>query len=436
MPISLGIGTAVTRGGGLYGPPPQLDLNFASLLSLTPSVGPTPSYTRASTGTYFDASGVLTTAAINGPRFDHVYNGSSWVSKGLLVEEARTNNILQSQDLTTTWATNRGTFSSNTTVAPDGTTTADRFVENTANGVHGPVQTPVTTSSAAYTASGFFKAGSRSVIVMRFQDYTTGLDGVGAEFNLSTGTISSPAVVIGAFTSPSATISNVGGGWYRCTVTGTANTAQCSFRVEACTTTGGFSAVAFGGSTYTGDGSSYFDSWGYQLELGAFPTSYIPTTTAVETRSADVCQITGGDFSGFWNEPAGTLVAEGDTPASGTRSLVSANNTTANESSVLRTVGTDPLFVVTDGGVAQASIDAGTVSAETAFKLAAAYTVNDFAVSKDGAAVVTDTSGTIPTPTQITIGTDAAGNYVCGHIARLRYFNTRLLNSQLVALST
>ena len=129
-------------------------------------------------------------------------------------------------------------------------------------------------------------------------------------------------------------------------------------------------------------------------------------------------------------------MAEGDTPASGTRSLVSANNTTANESSVLRTVGTDPLFVVTDGGVAQASIDAGTVSAETAFKLAAAYTVNDFAVSKDGAAVVTDTSGTIPTPTQITIGTDAAGNYVCGHISRLRYFNTRLINSQLVALST
>jgi hypothetical protein len=68
------------------GPSAALDLNFASLLSLTPSVGPTPSYTRASTGTSTNASGVLTTAAINEPRFDHVYNGSSWVSKGLLIE--------------------------------------------------------------------------------------------------------------------------------------------------------------------------------------------------------------------------------------------------------------------------------------------------------------------------------------------------------------
>jgi hypothetical protein len=271
---------------------------------------------------------------------------------------------------------------------------------------------------------------------MRFQDYDTGLNGVGAEFNLSAGTISAPAVVVGAFTSPSATISNVGGGWYRCTVTGTANTTQCSLRIETCTSAGAFSAAFFQGSSYTGDGSSYFDSWGYQLELGSFATSYIPTHTAAVTRSADVCQITGTNFSGLWNEPSGSLVAEGDTPASGTKSLVSADNATANESTILRTVGTNPLFVVTDGGVEQASIDAGTVSSSTAFKLAAAYTVNDFAVSKDGAAVVTDTSGTIPTPNQITIGTDAAGNYLCGHIARLRYYNSRLTNSKLQELST
>jgi hypothetical protein len=177
--------------------------------------------------------------------------------------------------------------------------------------------------------------------------------------------------------------------------------------------------------------------WGLQVETNsAFPTSYIPTTTAAVTRSADVCQITGGDFSGFWNASEGSFAVEGDTPASGTKSLVSADNATANESTILRTLATDPLFIVTDGGVAQASIDAGTVVSGTAFKLAAAYTVNDFAVSKDGAAVVTDSSGTIPTPTQLNIGSDASGNYACGHISRLRYYNTRLLNSQLVELST
>lgn len=433
--ISAGL-TGAKRARSIQDPLPALDLDWATDRSLPAAYGPTPSFSRASTGTYFTSSGLLTSAAINGPRFNHVYNGSSWVSKGLLVEEQRTNNLLQSEDLTVTWTANRGSITSNTTVAPDGTTTADRFVESTANGVHGPVQTPVTTTAAAYTVSGFFRAGTRSVVVMRFQDYATGLNGVGAEFDLSAGTISAPAVVIGAFTSPSATISNVGGGWYRCTVTGTTNTTQCSLRIETCTTAGAFSAALFQGSSYTGDGSSYFDSWGYQLEAGSFATSYIPTHTSAVTRSADVCQITGTNFSGLWNEPGGTLVAEGDTPASGTKSLVSADNATANESSVLQTVGTDPLFVVTDGGVAQVSIDAGTVVYGTAFKLAAAYAINDFAVSKDAAAVVTDTSGTIPTPTQLNIGADAAGNYVCGHIARLRYYSTRLTNAKLQELST
>ena len=46
-----------------------------------------------------------------------------------------------------------------------------------------------------------------------------------------------------------------------------------------------------------------------QLEAGSFATSYIPTTTASVIRSADVCSITAGDFSGFYNQAAGTMVA-------------------------------------------------------------------------------------------------------------------------------
>jgi hypothetical protein len=45
-----------------------------------------------------------------------------------------------------------------------------------------------------------------------------------------------------------------------------------------------------------------------QLEAGSFPTSYIPTTTAALARSADVCSITGSDFSGFYNNDQGTMV--------------------------------------------------------------------------------------------------------------------------------
>ena len=445
----IGTGIGLGLSGYRVNPPgviPVLDLNFASLKSLVAATGPTPSFSRASTGTFFNSSGVLTTAAVNGPRFNHVYNGSSWVSKGLLVEEQRTNNILRSQDLTVTWTMNRGTISSNAAVAPDGTTTADRFVENTANGVHGPVQTPVTTSAAAYTASGFFKAGSRSVIVIRFQDYDTGANGVGAEFNLSAGTISSPAVVIGAFTSPSATISNVGGGWYRCTVTGTANTTQCSFRVEACTTAGAFSAGSFAGSIYTGDGASYFDSWGYQLELGSFPTSYIPTTTAAVTRSADVCQITGSAFTNLWNATEGSFSVDNDRLGSVTSSFSSGfpHSLSLVDGSNLVRMGfygghsgaspTGEIFLYNGSS----RITAGSlVSGSNPIKISGAYKANDFAASLNGAASLTSSSGALETVVQMNIGAWASSQYMLnGHIARIRYYPNRLTNAKLQELST
>lgn len=412
------------------GPSAVLDLNFASLLSLTPSVGPTPSFTRASTGTYFDSSGVLTTAAINGPRFDHVYNGSSWESKGLLIEEQRTNSVFQSNALAASgiWtnAANRNTMAQSGEISPDSTANAwtGTCVVTTVSGCR--LEQSVAGAAGTYTLTQFVKKGNNGFCGMAI--YATGgpTDSAYYLFDLTLGIFGSPTII--GYTNVSVSAKSVGSGWWRISLTITKANAAAMVIAGAITA----NSLTDGGCT-TGQTNLFY---GYQLEAGAFPTSYIPTTAAAVTRSADVCQITGGDFSGFWNEPAGTLVAEGDTPASGTRSLVSADNATANESTILRTLATDPLFIVTDGGVAQASIDAGTVVSSTAFKLAASYTVNDFAVSKDGAAVVTDTSGTIPTPTQLNIGSDASGNYVTGHIARLRYFNTRLLNSQLVALST
>jgi len=399
------------------GPSAVLDLNFASLLSLTPSVGPTPSYTRASTGTYFDASGVLTTAAINGPRFDHVYNGSYWVSKGLLIEEARTNLVLWSEDQSNAvWTKNAVSISANSYLAPDGTTTADLVTEDSGNSNHRTYQSLGNITNP--TVVLHVKPNGRTWINLGLYGNSTLYN---SYFNLT------GAGSIGTTTATSASIANVGNGWYRISACKSGINNGVFFQPQM--------ATSDGVDSYLGDGTSGMYFWGAQVESGAFPTSYIPTTTAAVTRSADVCQITGGDFSGFYNQTEGSFAVEGDTPASGTKSLVSADNATANESTILRTLATDPLFIVTDGGVAQPSIDAGTVVSGTAFKLAAAYAVNDFAVSKDGAAVATDSIGTIPTPTQLNIGSDASGNYACGHIARLRYFNTRLTNTTLRFLS-
>ena len=275
------------------GPSAVLDLNFASLLSLTPSVGPTPSYTRASTGTYFNASGVLTTAAINGPRFDHVYNGVSWVSKGLLIEEARTNSLTYSEDITNAIYVKSGvSISSNAAIAPDGTTTADLIYPTTSTT---SVYYNSYPGTSQYTASVFAKASGKSCFAFYHNDGAN----LGASFNLANGTVSN------VFSGNSASIRNFGNGWYRCTITSSTTASYLLWQIFLQDSQG----TSF---TVTPNGTDGVLFWGAQRELGSFPTSYIPTTTAAVTRSADVCQITGTDFSGFWNASEGSVVAEYD----------------------------------------------------------------------------------------------------------------------------
>jgi hypothetical protein len=86
-------------GGGVTVPAPTLDLSF-----LTPGTLPTGvTFTRTSVGTYFDSAGVMQTAAANAPRWD--YDPVTLALRGLLVEEPRTNLLLNSASLGTQSAT-------------------------------------------------------------------------------------------------------------------------------------------------------------------------------------------------------------------------------------------------------------------------------------------------------------------------------------------
>src|SRR5678816_4391057 len=72
-------------GGG-----PALSLDFMTPGTLDPRI----TFTRASTGTYFDSAGVMQTAALNAPRWD--YNPATLQLRGLLLEDTRTNNLRNS----------------------------------------------------------------------------------------------------------------------------------------------------------------------------------------------------------------------------------------------------------------------------------------------------------------------------------------------------
>jgi hypothetical protein len=74
---------------------PTLNLDFAKTKRLDPRI----TFSRASTGTYVDANGVIQSAATDTARFDH--NPTTDESLGLLVEEARTNLLLNTATLST-----------------------------------------------------------------------------------------------------------------------------------------------------------------------------------------------------------------------------------------------------------------------------------------------------------------------------------------------
>ena len=184
-------------------------------------------------------------------------------------------------------------------------------------------------------------------------------------------------------------------------------------------------------------------AWGYQIELGAFATSHIPTAASSVTRSADSAVMTGTNFSSWYNQSEGTFIISGATYSpttdTGDRYFFYAHNSgdVSNRIRVLRTLGTSANYDIASGGVVQASFVGGSLTTLPA-KLAVGYRVNDFAFVDDGAILNTDSAGSVPvTITALAIGSAATlGTAVInGWIASLTYYRTRLPNDTLRRLT-
>jgi hypothetical protein len=268
---------------------PTLTLDFMQPGSLDPRIV----FTRASSATYTDASGVVRTAATNAPRWDY----SGGVLRGLLIEEQRTNVMAPS----TNWnnvplTTSQDGLIPNIGISPSGASDAMAMVPCVANTVHQFFAGQQSGSpNTTYTFSVYLKAaGYKFARVGLENDAYPVYQSV--IFDLSNGTINSQAP------NGSGKIQAMGNGWYRCSTTNTS-------------TTGGFNYIAnvvlhddAVNIVFSGDGVKGVWAFGQQVEVGAFPTSYIPTTSVAVTRAADVVSMPTN--VSWFNANFGTLHGE------------------------------------------------------------------------------------------------------------------------------
>lgn len=330
-----------------------------------------------------------TAAAYYGARFD--YDPVTLQPKGLLIEEQRTNLLLRSQNYAATWIQSNVTPTYNTTetTSPSGDSDATKFV---IGGSIGALLQSMVSTAVSHTGSVYLKvpSGTTTVDLVMYR-------------NSPFGVVATKTVTVTT-------------AWQRFDVTGTFfDTTSHNFQINFGTNK----------TVYV---------WGAQVEAGAFATSYIPTTSAQVTRSADIASIDGSNFSGFYNQSEGTIFGEVFNPNG--LVLFGTGDTFNNTQYFTKATATNVSY--RSGGADQAVLSASVTTG--IIKAAMAYKVNDFAAVTNGGTVSTDTSGAVPVgQVRLKLGSSAwdalGGNNINGHIRRIAYYPRRLTNQELQGIT-
>jgi len=385
----------------------------SKLYSIVPSDG-TGDMTFSRTGntaTRVNSSGLIETVNANIPRLDYL----DGTCPKLLMEPQRTNLFLRSEELQTSpWNTlSTSTITANAITSPDGTTDADKLVENTASGGHFVYQPVVLANSTDYTFSIFVKAAERTLVQMRIQAKTTVYTD---NINLTTGVATS------------GTMTSYGNGWWRYSRTvnsGTGSTEQFLSPWLRDTS---------GATGYTGDGTSGIYLWGAQCEAGAYATSYIPTTTASVTRNADFSNKTS--ISALLNASQGTILLKGIFPYDSTY-LVILDITDSSDSNriqflKLSNLGIRFRLLYPSGSV---NIDYTLPNVLSTYTMVAKYSASQISLFINGVLIGTNTGGT----TSSTLNAIAFGQWwqviTSAKVEKLAYWKTALSDSECLTLS-
>jgi len=309
----------------------------------------------------------------------------------LLLEPQRTNLYPYSEDLTQWTTSGSPTITGNDAISPDGTTNADR------------VQFSADTDMLYNSGTG--SAGTNVVSV-----WAKAKSGTAQKFR---------------FFVNGATL-------YSSDLTATDQWQRFDFVYTYSAQT-----VGLRGAT-TGASDVLF--WGFQHEVGSYPTSYIgPTTSAAVTRVADAAYKTSA--TALIGQTEGTMFVEINA-IDVTDSRVTISDGTSSNRLILRIHGNGKIqWEGIQSGAGQWNIESssGTIVSGSTYKIAAAYGTNDVALYVNGTQIGVDNSAVVTSALSIFRFANAAGGTLYHwnqYTKQAALFKTRLTNTELAALTT
>ena len=399
---------------------PSLFLDFAKRKSLVDAISKNNliTFTRSSTGTYVGSDGLIKTAAVDEARFDH--DPATGESLGLLIEEQRTNLMPYSSN--TTIYSSANVTTSRTTGFDGNPTSGFNVVYNSNSASFVLTSTAAVTSGNTYTFSVYIKknvnstSGNQGIVMYSYFDNGTAGQWSGSILNEDGKNLSQAPV----------------GVWkrYSKTITVTSGTGV---------------QIILPGYDTSGLDVTYYNS---QIELGAFPTSAIPTSGSTVTRQPDNAQITGTNFTDFYNPTESTIFVEAHVPPIhltqyAILSLETNNNNRLNSIAFTKRAGQGSRFLHYDNS------DNGDVDLTNSVswsdgsyrKLCGSIGQVSASFADNGTIIGTDSSYQLPSSSdqlsKMRIGGFTSGGVttLTGHIKQLLYYPTRLTNTQLQALT-
>ena len=371
-------------------------------------------FSRASSGTRVTRDGLIETVGNNVPRLD-------WLNRDcpvLLLEKESTNLQVYSEDFSNAaWSKSSCTITSNTSIAPDGTLTADTLVGD-GSATSYVYDSYFVSFDDLYAISVFVK----KINVSNFEIRVFGTNGGFVTFDLDAKTSSTTYSVF-----ESHKIEDYGNGWLRCSVV---YNPPSSFTMN----------YGFGVQDY--DGEHYY-LWGAQLEYlelatSGFASSYIKTEASSVTRSEDVCD-DGGDATLF-SSIEGTMFVdlEETFKDSGFGRISISDSLTSNRLVIGKQINNTQfrLFVQSSGSVVAEHYV--TADFDVRNKLAITYRNDEFKFYHNGVLLSTETPGDVPTGLNaFSFNENNSGSQdFFGLINEARYYDRVLTEAEAKQLTT